>query len=444
MTKANATLDKRSATVVARPTPVVARPPFVAAFIRQIVWVALALVGSLLAIEFAFGVAHVGEEELLQFKPLFAFTDFDNKLITFRSEGYSQDKTNSVGFHDSEHTVAKPAGVYRIALLGDSKVEAFQVPLSAGFGKLLEQKLNSFDTTRKYEVLNFGVSAYSTGQEYMLYLDQVAKYKPDVTLLMFHIHDSDENYAVPGDPNPVPRPNFLVENNRLKLDWATLTEWKQGSRARFNRAIEPIRKNSHIWGVYSKLETSLSGTPWFGRLNKILDAICHRTLLKFMPAYNWPTPQLSEVDPAYTESCDKFKPTDLTMPLLMARSPDACVYQQMLAEHRRRWCITEGIIHHLAAACRKDGGRLAVVALPAPNNSLLFVQEIHWLNGLTKREDLQFINLHASFPTYAPMEVTPYILPKMHFSRKGHRLVSGILFDALKDRVGQVAQSEKQ
>ena len=42
-------------------------------------------------------------------------------------------KTNSLGFHAKEVAIEKPAGVFRIAILGNSFVEAIQVPLKDAF-----------------------------------------------------------------------------------------------------------------------------------------------------------------------------------------------------------------------------------------------------------------------------------------------------------------------
>ena len=47
--------------------------------------------------------------------------------FVFRSEGYSSNVINSRGLRDREHSLAKPAGTMRIAILGDSFSEAFQV-----------------------------------------------------------------------------------------------------------------------------------------------------------------------------------------------------------------------------------------------------------------------------------------------------------------------------
>src|SRR5262245_12197962 len=51
-------------------------------------------------------------------------------------------ETNSLGFRDRERSVAKPPDTIRVALLGDSFVEALQVPLEETAGQLLEQSLD--------------------------------------------------------------------------------------------------------------------------------------------------------------------------------------------------------------------------------------------------------------------------------------------------------------
>src|SRR6266513_2225439 len=50
-------------------------------------------------------------------------------------------KINSQGFRDREHTIAKPPGTFRIAILGDSYAEAFQVPLEKTFWSVIEERL---------------------------------------------------------------------------------------------------------------------------------------------------------------------------------------------------------------------------------------------------------------------------------------------------------------
>src|SRR3954471_20718282 len=51
----------------------------------------------------------------------------------FTREGRVYAEINAEGFRDRAHPLAKPAGVYRIALLGDSVAEAFQVELRSSF-----------------------------------------------------------------------------------------------------------------------------------------------------------------------------------------------------------------------------------------------------------------------------------------------------------------------
>jgi hypothetical protein len=69
-------------------------------------------------------------------------------------------RINSHGLRDVEHEYAKPAGVYRVLVLGDSFIEAMHVPLEATFGRRLESELAK--TGRRVEVVSAGVSGYGT------------------------------------------------------------------------------------------------------------------------------------------------------------------------------------------------------------------------------------------------------------------------------------------
>jgi hypothetical protein len=105
-------------------------------------------------------------------------------------------RINSSGFRDREYSLEKPAGIFRIVVLGDSMTEGFQVPLEQTFTKVLETLLNErvssdtslVDTTfsvMKFEVLNLGVAAYGTSQEYLLLKEYGFRYQPDLVVLAF-------------------------------------------------------------------------------------------------------------------------------------------------------------------------------------------------------------------------------------------------------------------
>lgn len=129
---------------------------------------------------------------------------------------------NPLGFRDKTRETAKPDGVKRVALLGDSFIEAIQVPFEQTAGQLLDQQLNSAGTG-KWEVLNFGVSNFGVGQ-YLLAWEQYAKnFHPDyVTIFVAKLHmlrtlDKYEYgaFSATADDALWVRPSFRVENGTL-------------------------------------------------------------------------------------------------------------------------------------------------------------------------------------------------------------------------------------
>src|SRR5215831_19042426 len=67
----------------------------------------------------------------------------NTRFVYERSEFRVPVQFSSAGLRDREFALAKPPGTYRIALLGDSFVEALQVPLDSCAAKRLESALNA-------------------------------------------------------------------------------------------------------------------------------------------------------------------------------------------------------------------------------------------------------------------------------------------------------------
>ena len=101
-------------------------------------------------------------------------------------------KINPLGLRDRRETYEKPPGTFRVVLLGDSFVEAVQVERWQGVAERLEGALNQ-NASRPIEVINAGVAAYGTGQEFLL-LDRVGEtLQPDLVLLLFFVGNDVTN-----------------------------------------------------------------------------------------------------------------------------------------------------------------------------------------------------------------------------------------------------------
>jgi len=105
---------------------------------------------------------------------------------------------NSLGLRDREISVAKPAGVFRILVLGDSFAEGKQVALQETFPKQLERLLRERFPNRRWEVVNGGVSGYGTADEIKFFEVLGRALDPDLVILAFCVgNDVENNVASP-------------------------------------------------------------------------------------------------------------------------------------------------------------------------------------------------------------------------------------------------------
>jgi lysophospholipase L1-like esterase len=115
--------------------------------------------------------------------PNFEYEGSDLMFYEFRG------KTNSLGFRDREHSPAKPDGVYRIAVLGDSVTMGLQIQNREDlFPEVLQRELET--AGHRIEVLNFGVSGYNTQQEVAIFLEKGLEYRPDLVLVQYSLNDT--------------------------------------------------------------------------------------------------------------------------------------------------------------------------------------------------------------------------------------------------------------
>src|SRR5206468_1960272 len=75
--------------------------------------------------------------------------------------------TNSLGLREREIMRPKPAGVFRVLMLGDSFTEGAGLPVEATVAKRVESALNGHGCRTTVEVLNAGVASYSPILEYL-------------------------------------------------------------------------------------------------------------------------------------------------------------------------------------------------------------------------------------------------------------------------------------
>lgn len=101
-------------------------------------------------------------------------------------------RINAQGMRDDrDFPYAKPAGVLRIVSLGDSFTAGYEVNAEETFAAVLERSLRA--AGKNVEVLNAGVSGYSTA-EAALYLErELFRYEPDLVLVSFYANDLVDN-----------------------------------------------------------------------------------------------------------------------------------------------------------------------------------------------------------------------------------------------------------
>ena len=170
---------------------------------------------------------------------------FDHRTNEFHAHYY----INQAGFRvprpDVEYTVAKPASIYRIMVLGPSFAFGWGVDYELSFAGVLQQLLQErgFAGEKKIEIINAGVPAMPVAPQ-LAWFEQVGKrYDPDLVIQFVYGSMAINNVSEP--PYAVDDEGSLVPLN-VDAGW----RWRE----RFKKLATVF----YGWMLWTKLNTALA------------------------------------------------------------------------------------------------------------------------------------------------------------------------------------------
>jgi hypothetical protein len=320
-------------------------------------------------------------------------------------------KINSNGLRDRERAIAKPAGTFRVAVLGDSYSEAFQVPADRTFWAILEREMQSGGpfADKRVEVINFGVGGYGTAQELLTLRSGVWQYSPDLVLLAF----CTENDVF----------NNLREINPTRASDAPYFDLQDGRLVQ----IDPFQGRSRVWGRFVKPVSRAADWATRFRLVQLLNAALRESQQR--------------------NALDRMRSQFATFGIAV---PEAAAYlppPHTMLEHA--WRVTEALILAMRDDVRAHGARFLLVTLtngaqvhPRPEVRRLLMVEMGVesldypdlrIRALAAREGIPIVTLLTSMSEQALKTGKFYhgfpasTLGQGHWNEEGHRLAGELI-----------------
>lgn len=216
------------------------------AFLRGVLVVLVPLCVALLGVEVLLRATHLfgARVAFTEPDPEIGFRFTPGRAYWFRGENDHAvtGRINALGWRDHARARQKPAGVRRVAVLGDSFVEALQVELDSTFVSIAERRLNAQAAPPRVEVMNFGRSGMTATEEYIVLLRDVLPCEPDAVVLLFTPNNdiADVSPATADNPmRPFPR---VAPDGSISFDLAFAASRGYRVRARIN----PLKQRSAL------------------------------------------------------------------------------------------------------------------------------------------------------------------------------------------------------
>ena len=210
------------------------------------------------------------------------YLDFDfapNKSAQWFGATYA---INRWGMRDKDYDLAKPAGAFRIAMLGSSREAGWGVGYDERFETLLENRLDSdpdLASGRKVEILNFSVDSYVAYHQLLTLNEKVWPFQVDAVFYMAGDRDYNlEELARVYKRLPIEPPAFLADvfskagiNRAMPLDdiiWRLQAHQLEIVASAYKGIVEACRQKG-VQPVWFYVPRIAGDDPWKAKLTPL-------------------------------------------------------------------------------------------------------------------------------------------------------------------------------
>lgn len=281
-------------------------------------------------------------------------------------------RVNALGLRDDESLTDYSAAddKFKLMILADSFGESLQVPLEKTFFKGVQRRLTEAGTAT--QSLNAGVGSWGTDQEATWFRVEGNKYNPDLTLLFFFTRNDTVNTYKPLE---VARNGGSIQKNFYRLNEAGELVYPQ--------PFDPDHAYDNDPKPPSLPHASLKKTAEWLWLHSDL--------------YRWTTPYLLDIPPVLKA----LGPSGILGGEGRIRAVHPAVpvpfyvYQTPLSdEWQAAWQLTEAILADLRDQVEANGGKFAVVIIPAKEQ----VYPEQWAQTVAANPSMQALNWNLNLP----------------------------------------------
>jgi lysophospholipase L1-like esterase len=349
-------------------------------------------------------------------------------IASSRKEPYAFEvRTNSRGFNSPEFDCSGKGDARRVVTLGDSRTMAEGIPLEGLYSRRLEALLNALPG-RRHQVINAGVSGYSSYQGLVVLERELLACAPDVVTVLFGINDQDVDQGISDREKAL-----LFDSSATRL------------RAWTNRSMIIYALRRGFWRVRAWLLGSTPAEPvYYGdpkaRVPRVSLDEYAQNLHRFADLGRrygfWPVFLVLPTSPYAYEPA--LFPDEPPLPLevgrafdeadgLAARDPKTAVsrLRQLVAEHPR-----SSRAQHLLARCLRRLGQYEEAHAHAVemNRSITFSRFEAIVRQIARERGAALVDLTPEFTT---LRREPLYVDDMHPSLLGHEIIARRLHEEL-------------
>lgn len=335
-----------------------------------------------------------------EYDPLLGWRKIPNFHGTHVQEEYTiVERFNSKGLRGPEYPYEKPAGEYRILVLGDSFAEGYTVEFDDLCSEILKRSLKDA-TGRRIEVINAGTGGYGSDQELLFFREEGRKYHPDFVVVLYCENDAPmnvkSNYYAKGRGQ---KPLFALTNGTLTLRSTPQKTWDRDAEAG-----KDLAQNRHD---YKQPFVLWKPDTWY--LHRLVKHVLSRRGAQVAAG----------------------APVDLAAGTQTATLPTSGVYRG----RQEDWTMTEALLGQLKREAGEAGAQFVLFNIPekgevySPKPGPAAIEQN--LRVLAQRQELRFIPTVDLFRRRAA-EIQPsgtrlYWKKDSHWTAAGHRLTAEIL-----------------